>query len=229
MKFWEQSWTGTDRVRQYVLDGQQRLQALYIALLGTYDGQQVYLDLLPQDDDRPSDLIFSVVAAEWKGVRPLLEDFLDELNPRGNFRFSTDDLLRISLVLTGKGAAYNLQHFRGNDARANVAAIKDAWSSMSETIRWVADFVRGDAQLKSDHLLVSYNALLPLVAYVHHRDLSRVGLADKNAMLALPSSPRAAIWRRSGDDGQPMCECHPRIVYDNIPRAGLVQGIRVGR
>jgi hypothetical protein len=46
----------------------------------------------------------------------------------------------------------------------------------------VADFVRDDAQLKSDRLLVSYNAILPLMAYVHRRGRSEVGLADKNAM-----------------------------------------------
>src|SRR2546428_512745 len=215
MKFWDQPWAGKEKVRQYVLDGQQRLQALYIALRGSYSKQQVYLDLLPGEEDRdpemkfalhfrgdddprrrptevllrdlgggnpyiqvrqqitalakagrtlsaeeearageligtvsqtfnqpdaisyfladdsvdpvfrkldevleifirtnaggtkldPSDLIFSVVKVGWEGVQALFEDYLDELNRRGDFRFSTDDLLRMCLVLTGRGAA----------------------------------------------------------------------------------------------------------------------------
>src|SRR5439155_15723001 len=36
--------------RDYVLDGQQRLQALYIALYGAYDGEVVHLDLLSRPE-----------------------------------------------------------------------------------------------------------------------------------------------------------------------------------
>ena len=38
---------GSDKtLRQYVLDGQQRLQSLYIAMHGTYDGQTLFFNLL---------------------------------------------------------------------------------------------------------------------------------------------------------------------------------------
>jgi hypothetical protein len=292
MRFWDQPWSGNDKFKEYVLDGQQRLQALYIALKGTYDKSKVYLDLLPREKSLepelrfglhfraqetrrptevpladvvlpdsnvyssmkrqiaalqnaglaleeeakeqigslvgavistfnrpdaisyfyadetvdqvfkntdevleifirtnsggtkldPSDLIFSVVKAEWGGVQSMFEEYLDEINQRGNFAFTTDDLLRMCLVLTGQGAAYSLDKFRGKDAKRNVATIKGSWPAVSDTIKWIADFARDDAQLKSDKLLISYNALLPLMAYVYHRGPSNVGLADKNAM-----------------------------------------------
>jgi hypothetical protein len=292
MRFWDQPWSGNDKFKEYVLDGQQRLQTLYIALKGTYDKSRVYLDLLPSENSLepelrfglhfrsqetcgptevpladvvlpdsnvyssmkrqiaalqnaglslaeeakeqigslvgavmgtfnqpdaisyfyadetvdqifkntdevleifirtnsggtkldPSDLIFSVVKAEWGGVQSMFEDYLDEINQRGNFTFTTDDLLRMCLVLTGQGAAYSLDKFRGKDAKQNVATIKGSWPAVSDTIKWIADFARDDAQLKSDRLLISYNALLPLMAYVYHRGPSNIGLADKNAM-----------------------------------------------
>ena len=38
--------------RQYILDGQQRLQSLYIAMRGSYNGNMLYFDLLGSTSDK---------------------------------------------------------------------------------------------------------------------------------------------------------------------------------
>src|SRR2546423_15085797 len=47
-----------DRRKCLVLDGQQRLQSLFIALRGSYDGKELYLDILSGDLAAPDDIKF---------------------------------------------------------------------------------------------------------------------------------------------------------------------------
>src|SRR3954466_5864255 len=45
-----------DRKKCLVLDGQQRLQSLYIGLCGSYDGNELYLDILSGEVAAPDDV-----------------------------------------------------------------------------------------------------------------------------------------------------------------------------
>src|SRR5207244_3216449 len=45
-----------DRKKCLVLDGQQRLQSLYIGLRGSYDGKELYLDILSGELAAPDDV-----------------------------------------------------------------------------------------------------------------------------------------------------------------------------
>ena len=47
-----------DRKKCLVLDGQQRLQSLYIGLRGSYDGRELYLDMLSGEVAAPDDVKF---------------------------------------------------------------------------------------------------------------------------------------------------------------------------
>lgn len=57
VKDWREDHTFTFRVKEqgskrtFVLDGQQRLQSLYMSLYGSYEGRQLYLDLLSGEQD----------------------------------------------------------------------------------------------------------------------------------------------------------------------------------
>ncbi|SER01188.1 DUF262 domain-containing protein [Piscibacillus halophilus] len=44
------------KVKQLVLDGQQRLQSLYIGLKGSYEGKELYLNILSGDLTKPDDI-----------------------------------------------------------------------------------------------------------------------------------------------------------------------------
>jgi uncharacterized protein with ParB-like and HNH nuclease domain len=48
--------------KSLVLDGQQRLQALYIALFGKYDDKELYIDLFSGSEDNESGIKYIVKA-----------------------------------------------------------------------------------------------------------------------------------------------------------------------
>lgn len=283
--------------RDYVLDGQQRLQALYIALYGAYDGEVVHLDLLsrpevaaefelryalifarPDDASLPittvplrelvmtgaepmeliraqrrrikdggrnltndeenrvedlvsrvqnvftqqevltyfladaseqpqfndldevleifirvnsggtkldiSDLLFAIVKTEWLTAQEQFEEFLDELNGGGLFAFDKDDLLRICLLLTGHGAAYELSKLRGEPGDTLIREVREQWSEIRTTIRQVMDFTTQRAQIRTQRVLRSKNALLPLMDFMH-RMRARGGHLDDGTRLAM--------------------------------------------
>lgn len=265
----------SDRAREYVLDGQQRLQALYIALYGSYDGQELHINLLGRpeqagdlelryalsfaapgsgsastvpfsrlvmtdsepmelvrritegiratqplvgaDEDRianevsriqsvftqlepltyfyadadespvfanldemleifirvnsggtkldVSDLIFSIVKSEWAEAQEEFEGFLVEINRGGEFAFDKDDLLRAAQLLLGRGAGYDLSKLRGAEGEHLVRDVAAAWSRVQRAIRQALDFVTERAQIRTQRVLRSKNALLPLVIW----------------------------------------------------------------
>lgn len=282
--------------REYVLDGQQRLQALYIALYGSYQGEEVHLDLLsrpdeaaefemryrlvfanPEDPPTPScvrlselvmtdeesmplvrriagivrtrgrelgpdeenrladlvsrvqnvftqqepltfyvadareqaafadldevlevfirvnsggtkldtsDLLFAIVKSEWLSAQEEFDSFLEELNRGGLFTFDKDDLLRICLVLLGRGAAYDLAKLRGDPGERLIAEIRSSWPRIKTTIAEVMDLATGRAQLQTQRVLRSKNALVPLMTYIH-RLHARGGRLDDGKILAM--------------------------------------------
>ncbi len=63
-----------DHAKQLILDGQQRLQSLFIALRGSYEGMELYFDMLSGDLAQPEDIRFkfkflSADKAAWPWVR----------------------------------------------------------------------------------------------------------------------------------------------------------------
>lgn len=49
---------GNSRTKNFVLDGQQRLQSLYIGLKGSYDGRELYFDVSSGEEKPPEDIKF---------------------------------------------------------------------------------------------------------------------------------------------------------------------------
>src|SRR5438128_1247397 len=62
------------KVKRLVLDGQQRLQSLYIGLKGSYQGRELYLDILSGDVVAPEDIRYkfrflSTEESAWPWVK----------------------------------------------------------------------------------------------------------------------------------------------------------------
>lgn len=106
-----------------------------------------------------SDLLFSLLNAAWDVADKKMESLLDELNQHG-FAFDRDFVLKSCLVLTGQGARYEVQKFRKTGVREGVEA---SWSSLSQAMVDVLDFVRGKTYIQCDKALPSYLALIPLM------------------------------------------------------------------
>jgi hypothetical protein len=68
-----------DYVKNLVLDGQQRSQSLFIGLRGSYEGRELYLDILSGDPGAPDDIRFRFKFLDnpqwpWVKLKTLLHD-----------------------------------------------------------------------------------------------------------------------------------------------------------
>ncbi|MCK4821736.1 DUF262 domain-containing protein [bacterium] len=77
------------RKLKVVLDGQQRLQSLYIALYGTYEGQYLYFDILSGHDNEDTDnekylFVFLKPEEAQKKNKEALEEFVESGQDHGD-------------------------------------------------------------------------------------------------------------------------------------------------
>ena len=111
-----------------------------------------------------SDLLFSLLTANWEFADEKMDDLLESLNAHG-FSFDRDFVLKTCLVLLGQGARYEVAKFRKPGVREQ---IRSQWDRISEAIQDVLDWVRGKTFVGCDKALPTYLVLIPLV-YVRFR------------------------------------------------------------
>jgi hypothetical protein len=111
-----------------------------------------------------SDLLFSLLAADWGDAEGEMEDLLEDLN-RGGLAFDRDFVLKASLCVLGKGASYEIRKFRDGTTKGQ---IMEKWEAISAAIKAVRDFVVRKTYIRSDKAMPSYQALIPLVYYRYH-------------------------------------------------------------
>jgi Protein of unknown function DUF262/Protein of unknown function (DUF1524) len=111
-----------------------------------------------------SDLLFSLLGANWEVADEKMEGLLESLNKHG-FAFDRDFVLKTCLVLLGKGARYEVKKFREKGVREDIEA---KWDEIAKAIQDVLDFVRGKTFIQCDKALPSYLVLIPLVYMRYH-------------------------------------------------------------
>lgn len=111
-----------------------------------------------------SDLLFSLLTANWDVADKEAEDFLESLNSYG-FAFDRDFLLKTCLVLLGQRARYEVAKFRKPGIRER---IESEWSRICGAIQEVLDYVRGNTFIRCDQALPTYLVLIPLVYLCFH-------------------------------------------------------------
>lgn len=111
-----------------------------------------------------SDLLFSLLTANWEDADEKMEELLEDINRTG-YKFTRDFVLKACLVLLDQGARYNVAKFRDPEIRDRII---DDWESISKAIRGVKDFVYGNTFLKTDKVIPSYLSLIPLIYYRYH-------------------------------------------------------------
>jgi uncharacterized protein with ParB-like and HNH nuclease domain len=122
-----------------------------------------------------SDLMFSLLSANWEDVEDELNILLDDLNKTG-YKFDRDFILKCCLVLIETGAKYDVLKFRDEN---NLKTIKDNWVRVTETIKDIADFLYSKTYLRDDKALSSYNVLIPLI-YFRYNYKNEWKRLDKN-------------------------------------------------
>lgn len=108
-----------------------------------------------------SDLMFSLLTAEWEEVEEDLTNFLEELNGTA-FDFGRDFILKTSLILIEAGAKYDVTKFR---KEKNLRGLQNNWEEIKNSIREVRDFLCKYTFIRDDRALPSYLALIPLIYF----------------------------------------------------------------
>ncbi len=111
-----------------------------------------------------SDLLFSLLIANWGEAQKKMEDLLASLNRYG-FAFDRDFVLKTCLVLLKKNARYEVKKFRTEGVRENIVT---KWSDIAKAIQDVLDFVRSKTYIQCDKALPSYLVLIPIIYARYH-------------------------------------------------------------
>jgi hypothetical protein len=93
-----------------------------------------------------------------------MHEFLNDINGE-QFRFDRDFVLKTAMVLLNQPARYDVEKFRTPQVRQ---LITDQWSSITDSIRFVRDFISEKTFVRCDKALPSYLALIPLIYYRYH-------------------------------------------------------------
>jgi hypothetical protein len=139
-----------------------------------------------------TDLLFSTIVAHWEDGRQVIEEFLQEINGKGNgFRFDTDFIMRACLVLTECPVRLRVASFKD----ANVKLIVKDWKAITRAIARTVDLLaewgfQGET-------LTSVNAVIP-IAYAIKRGCN-VKASNRDLRLLLVKSLLNGVYGRSGD------------------------------
>lgn len=111
-----------------------------------------------------SDLLFSLLSANWEVADEKMEDLLDSLNRHG-FAFDRDFVLKTALALLGQGARYEVAKFRKPGLREKV---REQWDAIAAAIQAVVDTIRRETYIRCDKALPTYLVLIPLIYVRFH-------------------------------------------------------------
>ncbi len=108
-----------------------------------------------------SDLLFSLLTANWSEAEENIELLQEELNSDG-FKFSRDFILKTCLTLLDTGAKYDVKKFRNKE---NLKKIEEQWEGISNAIKDVKDFLVTETYVRTDKAMPSYLPLIPLIYF----------------------------------------------------------------
>lgn len=111
-----------------------------------------------------SDLMFSLMTSDWHTADIEMYEFLSEVNGE-QFNFDRDFVLKAAMVLLDQGTRYDVKKLRDKKLRERITK---EWDGITESIRFVRDFLSQKTLLRCDKALPSYLALIPLIYFYHH-------------------------------------------------------------
>lgn len=114
-----------------------------------------------------SDLIMSIAVANWehKNARKEIHSLVDLIRDKG-FSISKDFILKCFLYLHSKDIKFKVTNF----SKSNAENFENEWNKIRDTITATFDLVKKFGF--SDSTLTSKNAIIPIVYYLYHRDIS---------------------------------------------------------
>lgn len=110
-----------------------------------------------------SDLMFSLMTANWSTADTEMQEFLSEINGV-QFDFDRDFVLKASMVMLDQGARYDVKKLRTQEIRDRIT---QEWTKLTSSISFVRDFLEQKTFIQSDKALPSYLAIIPLIYFYH--------------------------------------------------------------
>jgi len=124
-----------------------------------------------------SDILYSIVIANWKkDAKKLIPELVDRVNSM-NFNIWQDYVLRAFLMLYGREVRFKIKNFTNEF----ISCLEDNWTDIKTAIVELFKLLRSFGLDRSS--LTSYNATLPILFYLYHsskyKDFSTaIGYAD---------------------------------------------------
>jgi hypothetical protein len=110
-----------------------------------------------------SDLLFSLINADWKDVTDNMEQLLTDINQHG-YEFDQDFILKSCLTLLTDQAVYNHKKL---DKKVR-QEIQNNWKKICSAIKDVIDFLYEKTLVRNSKTLPSPNALIPIIYLRYH-------------------------------------------------------------
>ena len=111
-----------------------------------------------------SDLLFTLLVASWEDSETEISELLEDLNLTG-YDFSRDFILKTCLTILKRGAKYEISKFRDPNLKIE---IEQNWNVISNTLRFIKDFVYEHTYMRTDKTLPSYLSLIPIIYFKYH-------------------------------------------------------------
>jgi uncharacterized protein with ParB-like and HNH nuclease domain len=115
-----------------------------------------------------SDLIMSIAVANWdkKDARKEIHELTDNVRDKG-FTITKDFILKTFLYLHSKDIKFKVTNF----SRGNAIEFEAKWDEIQNAILSTFDLVKTFGF--TDLTLTSKNALIPVIYYIYHKDISK--------------------------------------------------------
>jgi uncharacterized protein with ParB-like and HNH nuclease domain len=111
-----------------------------------------------------SDLLFTLLVASWEDAEDKITELLEDLNRTG-YNFHRDFIIKLCLVLLNTGSKYEIKKLKDENI---INQIKTEWDNISNSIRFVKDFIYDKTYLKTKETLSSDLSLIPLIYFKYH-------------------------------------------------------------
>jgi hypothetical protein len=159
-------------VNYYRVENSDMERALNVFVRVNSGGEQLNL----------SDMLMSTAIAHWKtDARKAILGLVDEIRSKGFF-IDKDFVMKTCLYLYSSDIRYNVANFTAS----RVKPFEDNWASIEASIIAVFDLIRDFGY--NEKSLTSKNAVLPIIYWVHHRNLAagltaQVSLRDERDLI----------------------------------------------
>ena len=143
------------------------------------------------------DLMFAAMKEGWDDIEQRVEQTVDLLNG-GRLNIDGDFVLKALLLAHGEGAEVQTEKFYGARGEVLLARMEANWDKAEQAFKELRDFMVHHLRLNSDRLIRSYNALIPLFAFLFHNPKPKEGA--RVAMAAYYHKAQLFGWFSSQTD-----------------------------